>query len=75
MASVSEPRVVYDASQQPAGRIDPEPRVVQEVRALVNHIGREGDGFRTFAGARLHRKWTLERLDDGPWRVTVAQTI
>ncbi|MFO7567446.1 MAG: hypothetical protein R6X02_32685 [Enhygromyxa sp.] len=75
VASVSAPRLLYDASQQPAGRVDPTPRTVEEVRVTINHIGRFGDEFRTFAGGMLRRRWRLERLDEGPWRVTSAQTI
>lgn len=75
VASVSTPRVLYDASNQPAGRVDPTPATVEEVRVTINHIGRFDEEFRTFAGAVLHRRWRLERLDDGPWRVTSAQTI
>jgi hypothetical protein len=75
VASVSAPQVLYDASRQPLGRVDPSPRTVEGVRATINHIGRFGDEFRTFAGAILRRKWRLERLDDGPWRITTAQTI
>jgi hypothetical protein len=74
VAAVSPARVVYDASRQPAGGAA-EPRLVEEVRILVNHIGRSGEEFRTFAGGDLHRRWTLQRLDDGPWRLVDAQPI
>jgi hypothetical protein len=54
---------------------DDDPRRVEEVSVRVDHVGRFDDGFRTFAGAQLHRNWTLERLDDGPWRITSGQPI
>lgn len=83
VAAVSEPEVVFDAANEPIAAFDdaPEPATVERVRVLVNHIGRvDGDGdspqsYRTFAGGKYHRRWTLERLDDGPWRVTSAHPI
>ncbi|MCI0396714.1 MAG: hypothetical protein L0332_32440 [Chloroflexi bacterium] len=77
VAGVSPARIVYDAAAQSAGRAGAGagPRLVEEVRILVNHVGRFGDEYRTFAGYNLHRKWTLERLDDGPWRITSPQAI
>lgn len=82
VAHVSPPETVYDAAQEPTAQLDdePDPRTVERVRVLVHHIGRvdpedESAGYRTFAGGQLHRKWTLERLDEGPWRVTSAQTL
>jgi hypothetical protein len=77
VAEVSPVRVVYDAAQQSAGSPGAAagPRTVEEVRLRVNHIGRIGQEFRTFAGGDLHRKWTLQRLDDGPWRIVDAQAL
>jgi len=76
VAQVSEPRVVYDAALALPEMVDEDdPRVVEEVQALVDHVGKADDGYRTFAGAQLHRKWTLQRVDDGPWRITSAQPI
>jgi len=78
VARVSAPRVVYDADAQPADLVaedDDAPSVVEEVDVLVDHVGRFDDGFRTFAGAQLHRRWALQRLGDGPWRIISAQPI
>ncbi len=83
IAGVSAPELVFDAASEPIAAFDPapEPARVERVRVVVDHIGRAeagGDGpprYRTFAGGKYHRKWTLERLDDGPWRVTSAQPI
>ena len=59
VARVGPVRTIFDGA----------PRV-QEVRVVVNHIGKIGGDYRTFAGAMLHRRWDLQRLDDGPWRIT-----
>ena len=82
VARVSEPRVVYDASQQPARlHDDDDPEIVEEVQILVDHVTRREETsdsdweYLTFASATLKRKWTLQRLDDGPWRIVSAQGI
>jgi hypothetical protein len=78
VAQVSPVRTVYDAAAQPAGRHttgDGAPRLVQEVRVRINHIGKVGNEFRTFAGFMLHRTWELQRLDGGPWRITSNHAI
>jgi len=70
-------RVVYDAAAQPGEHklVTASPRIVEEVRPLVNHIGKVGDEYRTFASFMLHRRWQLQRLDNGPWRITAPNGI
>jgi hypothetical protein len=64
VARVGAVRTIFDGTPQ-----------VQETRVLVNHIGKIGGEYRTFAGAMLHRRWDLQRLDDGPWRITSTFAI
>ena len=69
---VSPVRMVFDVRTQPDNRHTSgadAPRLVEEVRVLINHIGKVDGEFRTFAGSMLHRRWDLQRLDDGPWRI------
>ena len=69
---VSPVRMVVDVRTQPDNRHTSgadAPRLVEEVRVLINHIGKVDGEFRTFAGSMLHRRWDLQRLDDGPWRI------
>ncbi|MPZ50850.1 MAG: hypothetical protein GEU75_16390 [Dehalococcoidia bacterium] len=68
-AKVSLPRRVFDASSQTSASGGPQS--VEEVRIVVNHIGKIGDEYRTFAGPMLHRRWDLQRLDEGPWRIVI----
>ena len=78
VARVSPVRTVFDVTTQPDTRHTTgadAPRLVQEVRVLINHIGRVGAEFRTFAGSMLHRRWDLQRLDHGPWRITSTFAI
>ena len=48
---------------------------VEEVVVWVDHVGRFDDGFRTFSKVGFHRRWTLQRLDDGPWRIDEPRRI
>lgn len=80
VARVGAVRVVYDAAAQAAlapddARVASGPRIVEEVTAHVNHIGLFDGEYRTFSGPLLHRRWTLQRLDGGPWRIAVAHSI
>lgn len=77
VAKVSAPYVVFDIAEAPAGRAQTAsgPRIAEEVKAVVNHIGRFGEEYRTFSGFMLHRRWVLQRLDDGPWRIAIDQAL
>jgi hypothetical protein len=73
VARIGPVRTVFDATLQPADRRVTDrdaPKRVEEVRVTINHIGKIGNEFRTFAGSLLHRRWELQRLDNGPWRIT-----
>lgn len=70
VADVGAVQLVYDAAAQPGCPQGSGPQKVEEVRLRVNHIGRFDGEFRTFVGHGLHRTWTLQRMDGGPWRIT-----
>jgi len=75
VARLGSVRTVFDASAQPGVIPAGGPRRVEEVLLFVNHIGKFGQEFRTFAGAMLKRRWELQRLDEGPWRITSTHSI
>jgi|GEM_PF-1111784 len=75
VARVEPVRVVYDAALQPGEPGEGEPRKVEEARVVVDHVGLFDGEYRTFAHGSLHRKWTLQRLDDGPWRIVEAHNL
>jgi len=76
---VTPVRVVYEAAAQPDGSTRAmeagAPQRVEEVLVYLNHIGKVNGEFRTFAGSMLRRRWELQRLDKGPWRITSTQSI
>ncbi len=61
----SPPRVVFAD----------ETRRVEEVEVGLVHVGRFDGEYRTFTASKLHRRWRLQRLDGGPWRVTEEQGL
>ena len=49
---------------------------IDEVDVFVDHYELADNGkYRTFLDANVRRKWTLQRLDGGPWRITTVQVI
>lgn len=49
---------------------------VDEVDVFVDHYELSENGkYRTFLDVNVRRRWTLQRLDEGPWRITTVQVI
>ena len=49
---------------------------IDEVDVFVDHYELAENGkYRTFLDVNVRRKWTLQRLDEGPWRITTVQSI
>ena len=49
---------------------------IDEVDVFVDHYELDENGkYRTFLDVNVRRKWTLQRLDEGPWRIITVQVI
>ncbi|HKX39421.1 MAG TPA: hypothetical protein VJN20_12255 [Burkholderiales bacterium] len=48
---------------------------IEEVRAEIEHVGLFDGEQRAFCVLGLHRSWTLQRRDGGPWRIASHQGI
>lgn len=48
---------------------------IDEVDVFVDHYEKVDKKYRTFLDVNVRRKWTLQRLDEGPWRITTVQVI
>lgn len=49
---------------------------IDEVDVFVDHYELAESGrYRTFLDVNVRRRWTLQRLDEGPWRITTVQAI
>jgi hypothetical protein len=49
-----------------------------EVDVLVDHVGLadpETGEYRVFTDSRVFRRWRLQRLDGGPWRITEPRRL
>lgn len=74
---------VYDvrvASVGPVRRVvEPDPTTsrpaVDQVVCYLDHVGRFDGEYRTFMTSFVNRRWVLQRRDDGPWRITEAQSL
>jgi hypothetical protein len=60
----SEPRLVMRGDE-----FDGAPKV-EMVDLIMDHIGGAGGANHVFNGIEVHRMWTLQRRDGGPWRIT-----
>jgi hypothetical protein len=49
--------------------------MVEEVRVEIRHIGRFDGAYRSFVNINVHPLWTLQRIDNGPWRIISAQGL
>lgn len=77
---------LYDARVAEVGRVrtlraagleDGGP-AVEQVDVFVDHVGladSEPGEYRTFVSSRVHRRWPLQRLDGGPWRITDVRRL
>jgi len=65
----SDPRAILRGDE-----FDGAPRV-DEVTVLLDHIGRFDEGDRVFCTVELHRVWTLQRTDGGPWRIASRNAL
>lgn len=68
-AWVGEPRVITRGDEFPGASR------VEEVDAEIEHIGQFDGEYRGFLDVNVHRWWTLQRIDNGPWRIATLQGI
>jgi hypothetical protein len=69
VASVGNPRRVVEpdpATMRPA---------IDQVVCFVDHVGCFDGEYRTFMTSFVHRRWVLQRRDEGPWRITEARSL
>jgi hypothetical protein len=48
---------------------------IDQVVCTIDHIGRFDDEFRTFMTSFVHRRWVLQRRNEGPWRIIDVQSL
>jgi hypothetical protein len=53
-----------------AGTVD-----VEVVTVWLAHVGRFDGEYRDFVDVNVHREWTLQRMDGGPWQIASVQSL
>ncbi len=48
---------------------------VDQVVAWIDHYGLFESEYRTFQQAGVNRRWVLQRLDGGPWKIVTIQSL
>jgi hypothetical protein len=48
---------------------------VEQVKVIIDHIGKISDRYKSVSNLNVHRKWVLQRLNDGPWKITQLQAL
>lgn len=69
VSRVERPRVLLEAN--------PELDVpkVDQLRIYVDHFGKFDNEYRAFANVNVNRRWRLQRLDNGPWKIADLQHL
>ncbi len=69
ISRVERPRVILEANP------DLDVPKVEQLRVYVDHFGKFDGEYRAFANVNVNRRWTLQRLDDGPWKIADLQHL
>ncbi len=48
---------------------------VERVEVILDHIGKFGDQYRTYVSSNVRRRWVLQRLDGGEWKIAEVQHL
>lgn len=48
---------------------------VEQLRIIIDHIGKIDGKYKSLSNIYVHRNWTLQRLDNGPWKITNLQAL
>jgi hypothetical protein len=75
--AVYDARVLYTGPVKTtieANKSNGVPRVDQ-VKIIVDHIGMFDGAYSSMSNLYLHRKWVLQRLNSGPWKIINLQPL
>ena len=48
---------------------------VEQVKIIIDHAGKIDGIYKSLSNIYVHRKWVLQRLDNGPWKITELQAL
>ena len=69
VAWIDDPRTITTGKEFPNA-----PRI-EEVAVEISVIGTFDGEYRKFAGVSVARLWSLQRIDNGPWRISSVQRL
>jgi hypothetical protein len=69
VASVGSVRRVLES--RPANALP----AIDRVTCFVDHVGSFDGEYRVFMTSYVHRRWVLQRRDEGPWRIAEVQSL
>jgi hypothetical protein len=74
---VYDARVIYTTPVKTVVSENPETGVpkVEQVKLIIDHVGKFEDGYRSVSNLYLHRRWILQRLNAGPWKIKELQAL
>lgn len=75
--NVYDARIAYKTKARTVINENPATGVpkVEQVSVLIDHIGLFDGQYRSFSNLYVHRKWVLQRLYDGPWKIKELQGL
>lgn len=48
---------------------------VDQVKIIIDHVGKFEGVYKSVSNLYVHRKWTLQRLNEGPWKIIELQSL
>jgi hypothetical protein len=48
---------------------------VEQVKIIVDHVGKFDGVYQSLSNLYVHRKWRLQRLNGGPWKIIELQAL
>lgn len=74
---VHDVRVVWvgDVEKLMTGKEHAGAPVVEQIAIEVDHVGKLDGEYRTFSTVAVNRRWLLQRVNGGPWRIATIQGI
>lgn len=48
---------------------------IAQVKVIIDHIGKFNEEYISFSNLKVRRKWILQRIDKGPWKIIDPQHL
>jgi hypothetical protein len=77
LGDVYDARVIYEGPHETVIEEDEAAGIprVEQAKVIVDHVGKFGNTYRSLSNINVHRKWILQRINDGPWKILELQSL